>query len=451
VKNQTWRYIWTAVTLVFVVTLAYLANRAVLSSQSFSIGPILESAILTGAAIYLIIFLFILVLRYAGLLFFSLSEHFIRVFTGKEHFISTQIDPSALPMVSIIVPAYNEGLVIEGALRHLLQLEYKNYEIIVVDDGSNDDTYKKALATAAADVDRRIRVITKVNGGKANALNAGAAIARGDLILNMDGDTKLSKRALLNAVKHFDDPKIGGVAGNVKVLNRDNLLTNLQALEYVEGLAMVRTAQGFMHMVSIVPGPLGIFRKSVLAQVGGYDSDTYAEDCDLTLKILMNGWRIGYESKSIAFVESPTKLLDLLQQRYRWTRGMLQALRKHRSRLWSPRRSGSNFLLLWYMAFEVIIWPFSSVFGSVFFIYIGLQHGLVTVLLFWWLQLTILDVVAALYCIILEEEDIKLTLYVLLFRMFYIVIIDIVKVFAIIEECLGIGMTWGKLNRLGRL
>ena len=74
-----------------------------------------------------------------------------------------------------------------------------------------------------------------------------------------------------------------------------------------------------------------------------------------------------------------------------------------------------------------------------------------TVLLFWWLQLTILDVVAALYCIILEEEDLKLTLYVLLFRMFYIVIIDIVKVFAIIEECLGIGMTWGKLNRLGKL
>ena len=449
--RHTWRLVWTAIVLAIVVTLAYLADYAILTSESFSIAPILENAILTAGAIYLIFFLFILVLRYSGLLFFSVSEHFVRVFTGKEHFISTQVDLTALPMVSIIVPAYNEGLVIAGALDSLLKLEYKNYEIIVVDDGSTDDTYERALAAAARDVDRRIRVITKTNGGKAAALNAGASIARGELILNMDGDTKLSKRALLNAVKHFDDPKIGGVAGNVKVLNRDNLLTNLQALEYVEGLAMVRTAQGFMHMVSIVPGPLGIFRKSVLAQVGGYDSDTYAEDCDLTLKILMSGWRICYESKSIAFVESPTKLLDLLQQRYRWTRGMLQALRKHRSSLWSPRRSGSNFLLLWYMAFEVVIWPFSSVFGSVFFIYIGLQQGLVTVLLFWWLQLTILDVVAALYCIILEEEDIKLTLYVLLFRMFYIVIIDIVKVFAIIEEVLGIGMTWGKLNRLGRL
>jgi biofilm PGA synthesis N-glycosyltransferase PgaC len=451
VKNQVWRYIWLATSLVVVSILAYLANSAILSSPSFSIGPILESAILTGGALYLIFFLFILVLRYSGLLFFSVSEHFVRVFTGKEHFISTQVDPSALPMVSIIVPAFNEGLVIQGALHYLLLLEYTNYEIIVVDDGSTDDTYQKALATAAANVEGRIRVITKTNGGKAAALNAGAAIARGVLILNMDGDTRLSKRALLNAVKHFDDPKIGGVAGNVKVLNRDNLLTNLQALEYVEGLAMVRTAQGFMHMVSIVPGPIGIFRKSVLAQVGGYDSDTYAEDCDLTLKILISGWRISYESKSIAFVESPTKLLDLLQQRYRWTRGMLQALRKHSSQLWSPRRSGSNFLLLWYMAFEVVIWPFSSVFGSVFFIYIGVNQGLVTVLLFWWLQLTILDVVAALYCIILEEEDIKLTLYVLLFRMFYIVIIDIVKVFAIIEECFGIGMTWGKLSRLGRL
>jgi cellulose synthase/poly-beta-1,6-N-acetylglucosamine synthase-like glycosyltransferase len=229
------------------------------------------------------------------------------------------------------------------------------------------------------------------------------------------------------------------------------MLTNLQALEYVEGLAMVRTAQGFMHMVSIVPGPLGIFRKSVLAEVGGYDSDTYAEDCDLTIKILINGWRIAYEAKSISFVESPTKLLDLLQQRYRWTRGMLQSLRKHSRNLVTPHRSGSNFLVLWYLAFEVVIWPFSSVFGSVYFAYVGLQYGLVTVLVFWWLQLTILDIVAAVYCVTIEEEDLKLTLYVLLFRMFYIVIIDIVKVFAIIEECLGIGMTWGKLNRLGRL
>lgn len=451
VTRKFYRYALLTLLIAVLGTLAYQADWSIINSSGFSVAPILQNAFLTAIGGYLVLFLLVISVRYAALIFLSLAEHFTRLITGDDSYVSTQVDLSSLPMVSIVIPAYNEGIVIQAAIRYLLQLDYINYEIIVVDDGSSDDTYEQALAVSREGHRVPIRVVTQRNGGKADALNTGASHARGELILNMDGDTKLTMDSLRHAVKHFEDPRIGAVAGNVKVLNRENLLTNLQALEYVEGLAMARTAQSFIQMVSIVPGPLGLFRKSVLAEAGGYDSDTYAEDCDLTIKILLNGWRIGYEQNSIAYVESPNKLLDLLQQRYRWTRGMLQAIRKRSDALWSPRRSLTNFLLMWYMVFEVIIWPFSTVLGNIFFLYIGIKYGLATLLLFWWLQLTLLDIVSALYCIFLEDEDLTLLLYVVLFRLFYMVVVDFSKLFAVVEEFLGVGMTWGKIKRVGRL
>lgn len=116
----------------------------------------------------------------------------------------------------------------------------------------------------------------------------------------------------------------------------------------------------------------------MLAEAGGYDSDTYAEDCDLTIKILLNGMADRLRAELDRLCELPNKLLDLLQQRYRWTRGMLQAIRKRSDALWHPRRSLTNFLLMWYMVFEVIIWPFSTVLGKYLFLYIGIKYGLAT-------------------------------------------------------------------------
>lgn len=214
---------------------------------------------------------------------------------------------------------------------------------------------------------------------------------------------------------------------------------------------MARKAQSFLRVVNIIPGPLGMFRKSVLQQVGGYDHDTFAEDCDLTLKILMRGWHIAYEPTAIAWVETPSRLLDLLKQRYRWTRGILQATKKHSHALFQPRKMGINFYILWYMLFEGIMWPFSTVMGNIFFVYVGLTYGLATLLFYWWLQLTILDVVAAAYCVVIEEEEPSLIFYAVMFRLFYINIIDISKVLATLEEWRGTAMTWGKLEREGKL
>ena len=436
--------------MLFVIAALSFSFNSVRNAQG-SFALLLESYLLSAISIYLLIFLVILVVRYSVMILYSFMDHLEGMYKKDKPSVNLQQDDNALPLISLVVPAYNEGVVIQAAIRSLLLLDYPNYEILVIDDGSTDDTYEKALGVAREPHSIPIRVITKRNGGKAEALNTGMTAARGEFILNMDGDSKLSSNTLRACIRHFDNPKIGAVAGNVKVINRENMWSNIQALEYVEGLAMARKAQSFLRIVNIIPGPLGMFRKTVLQQVGGYDHDTFAEDCDLTLKMLMRGWQIAYEPAAVAWVETPSQLLNLLKQRYRWTRGILQATNKHKASLWQPRTAGVNCFILWYMLFEGIMWPFSTLLGSVFFAYVGIQYGLSSLLFYWWLQLTILDVVAAAYCVVIEEEAPSLILYAVLFRLIYINIIDVSKVFATIEEWRGNTMTWGKLDREGKL
>lgn len=393
---------------------------------------------------FVLAFLIILILRYVVLLWL-----------GYLHHVETDAlpdEPTELPPASIIVPAYNEDAVIEPALRSLLDLDYPSYEIIVVDDGSTDETAARASALAGDHGRASIRVLTRANAGKAGALNAGIALARHDYVVCMDADSRLSRDALRVAMRHFRDPRVGAVAGNVKVANRNTLWSALQALEYIEGLNLARRAQGFLHVVNIVPGPIGIFRRDVLAAVGGYDTDTFAEDADLTLKILTGGWHITYENRAIAWTEAPERLHDLIKQRYRWTRGILQALRKRRAQLGAPGRGLAVWSSLQAMLFEAVLWPVMNVVGNLFFAISALALGEASgLIVYWWLLLTLLDVAAALHTIGMEEEDLGLVPYAILYRFFFITTIDVAKLFAAIEEFANVRMTWGKLERAGRI
>jgi poly-beta-1,6-N-acetyl-D-glucosamine synthase len=446
------RYLRLGVGMVGFLCLALLAYTQIFSMGNFLYGRLSEDVVLLVIGVYLVFFLCLLVLRYLGLMVYSFMEHIAYVqrpdIAPSDNFQQEE----SLPLISLVVPAYNEAMVIQPALRNLLELDYPHYEVIVVDDGSSDETFELASEVARESQHVRVRVVRKKNGGKADALNTGIAVSRGEFVLCMDGDTKLSTDTLRAMIRHFDDPRVGAVAGNVKVLNRENIITRAQALEYIEGLAMARRAQSFVRAVNIIPGPCGMFRKSVVRALGGYDSDTYAEDCDLTLKILLDGWHIVYEPNAVAWVETPSRMLDLIKQRYRWTRGILQAMRKHRETLWHPRRDGVvSTMMLWYMLFEGILWPISNVLGNVFFCYVGLKYGVVLFVLYWWLQLTFLDIVAASYCVIIEKEQPSLIPYALVFRLYYLLVIDVAKVFATIEEWRGAHMTWGKLEREGKL
>ena len=389
-------------------------------------------------------FLMITMARYLVLLWLGYLQHVEA---------KTRVEPEERfePLVTILVPAYNEEAVIQGAIRSLLELDYPAYDVLVIDDGSTDQTYAKAAELEGYYGRATVRVVSKSNGGKARALNTGIGLARTPFVLCMDGDSRLAPGTLKYAMPHFRDPRVGAVAGNVKVVNRRNLWTCLQALEYIEGLNMARRAQGFVRAVNIVPGPIGVFRRDTLARVGGYDTDTFAEDADLTLKLLTDGWHIVYEDRAIAYTEAPEQLLDLLKQRYRWTRGILQALKKHSSALFAPRKRFATWVSLHSMLFEAIAWPLMNVFGNLFFSIAALAAGSPVYVLYWWLLLTWLDLAAALHTVAMEEEDLRLVPLAILYRFFFIATVDVAKLFATVEELLNVKMGWGKLQRAGRI
>jgi biofilm PGA synthesis N-glycosyltransferase PgaC len=388
-------------------------------------------------------FLVVLIVRYIMLLWL-----------GYLHHIESRVEEDAAAptqRVTIIVPVYNEAAVIVPALRSLLELEYPSFDILVVDDGSTDRTLQLATDMEGQYGNVRLRVVHKRNGGKASALNTGIALAETPFILCMDGDSRLTRDTLKHAMRHFADPRVGAVAGNVKVVNRNNVWTRLQALEYIEGLNLARRAQGFMRAVNIIPGPLGVFRRSALLAVGGYDTDTFAEDADLTLKILTNGWHIVYEDRAVAWTEAPEQLLALIQQRYRWTRGILQSLRKRRDWLFQPRRSIVVWVSLLAMFFEAILWPAVNVFVNLLFVVAALEAGSTSGIFYWWVLLTMLDVAAALYTVAMEEEDLTLVPYAVIYRFFFVTVIDVAKLFAALEQLFNVRMSWGKLERVGRI
>lgn len=397
-----------------------------------------------ASIVSLVIFLFILLIRYFGTLFmayFYISRYTVQ---SKEGFF---------PFISIIVPVYNEGVVLQNSIESLLDVDYPNYEIIIVNDGSTDNTAAIAEELVGHQRGRnglvKISLINKPNSGKAKALNAGIQYSEAQFVLCMDGDSQLTPNSLRMAVRHFIDPAVGAVAGNVKVQNRKHLLTDLQALEYLEGLNMPRSAQGFIQMVNIIPGPIGLFRKAALRDAGFYSSDTFAEDADITLKILAQNWKIVYEPNAIAFTEAPASIHQLLKQRYRWTRGILQAIRKHKRHLVNPTVNFNNSIILWQMFYESMIWPAMNIFVNLYFIIVALFYGLSSFIFLWWMGIAVLDLMAAVYCIAAEKEEFRLVPYAIIYRVVFILLIDVTKAMATVEEFLGIRMIWGKLERTG--
>jgi cellulose synthase/poly-beta-1,6-N-acetylglucosamine synthase-like glycosyltransferase len=390
----------------------------------------------------LVIFLAILFVRYFSLLWFAYLEHAERNVFGDRN-------AGELPPISVIIPAYNEAEVISSALASVSRVDYPKLEVVVVDDGSSDETLQVASAWEGVHGHIEFRVVTKENGGKASALNTGIAVSKHPFLFCMDADSRLEPWTLRNAMRGFTDASVGAVAGNVKVQNRRRVITKLQALEYIEGLNMPRRAQGFVAAVNIVPGPVGLFRREALEEVGGYDTDTFAEDADLTLKMVATGWKVLYEDTAIAWTEAPERWLDLVQQRYRWTRGILQSLKKRKRLLFRPFPDLPLWLSAMEMGFEAVAWPILNLYAHLFFALVALLFGAGELLLYWWILLTLLDLVAAFVTVSMEEESLSLVPFALIYRFFFILFLDVVKTFAALEELFNLGMGWEKVRRAG--
>ncbi|HEV2280252.1 MAG TPA: glycosyltransferase [Acidobacteriaceae bacterium] len=236
------------------------------------------------------------------------------------------------PRVAVLVPAYNEELVIVRTIKSVLQSDYKNIRVIMIDDGSADRTFEVAREAFAEEIaQRRITVLTKQNAGKAEALNYGLDHVDEEIYVGIDADTVIAGDAISKLVCHFADPRVGAVAGNAKVGNRINLWTQWQALEYITSQNFERRAMDLFNVVTVVPGAIGAWRTSAVKRGGCYPVNTVAEDADLTMNLLEQQYKVIYEDRALAFTEAPATARALMRQRFRWSFGILQAVFKHRA------------------------------------------------------------------------------------------------------------------------
>ncbi len=383
------------------------------------------------------------------LIFIAIRSSMLLTFSSLEYAYEKVIaPPSFYPLISIIVPCFNEAKVITKAIESLLKINYPNYEIIVVDDGSMDLTL--SIAKKFED-SRRLKVIYQANAGKAMALNRGIQEAVGDYVLCVDADSVLNSDVLLHAMSYFEqDKRLAAVAGCVEVGNyKEGMLTLFQKLEYIVGLNLHKRAQSFLNIVTIVPGPIGVFKKDFLLQVGGYSSNTFAEDCDLSMRLILNGYNIKYCSKMIAYTEAPYEIMTLMTQRYRWTRGMIQAIATNT--LWfNPiKTSFRNLFIMFYMLIETIFIPCANYIFALLAITYALTYGIGQIFGPYFIALTVLDMAIALYSIVFESQVRSLFFLAMINRFTYGLMLEIVRFYSMFDEIFNLPMKWGVIPRRG--
>jgi cellulose synthase/poly-beta-1,6-N-acetylglucosamine synthase-like glycosyltransferase/peptidoglycan/xylan/chitin deacetylase (PgdA/CDA1 family)/spore germination protein YaaH len=369
------------------------------------------------------------------------------------------VDEECRPLVSVIVPAYNEEKVIAKTVESLLKSDYEPFEIIVVDDGSPDRTSEVIRERFGGDP--RARLYTKENGGKAEALNYGLRRARGEIIVALDADTVFPPETLAALARPFQDPRVGAVAGNAKVGNRINLVTRWQALEYVTSQNLDRRAFALLNCITVVPGAVGAWRRELLERAGGFSSDTLAEDQDLTLRVRRLGYKVDYEEEAVAWTEAPDTFRGLLKQRFRWSFGTLQCMWKHRGALFRPRYGALGLVAMPNVWLFQILFPLVSPVMDLAFVWTmaqalleRLEHPAEQALsnpkqvLFYYALFLAVDWLAAAFGFLLEKREQRGLLWRLLLQRFgYRQLMYVVMIKSVVAAARGTLVGWGKLER----
>ncbi|MFJ6634215.1 bifunctional polysaccharide deacetylase/glycosyltransferase family 2 protein [Streptomyces sp. NPDC091376] len=352
--------------------------------------------------------------------------------------------PAVTEPVTVLVPAYNEKECIENTVRSLMESDHP-IEVIVIDDGSTDGT-----ADLVDDMWLpNVRVVRQVNSGKPEALNNGIRNARHDLIVMMDGDTVFEPSTVRELVQPFGDPRVGAVAGNAKVGNRDTLIGAWQHIEYVMGFNLDRRMYDVLRCMPTIPGAVGAFRRQALERVGGMSEDTLAEDTDITMAMHRDGWRVVYAERARAWTEAPESVQQLWSQRYRWSYGTMQAIWKHRRALIESGPSGRfGRVGLPLVSLFMVLFPLLAPLIDVFLLY-GLVFGPTQKTIVAWLAVLAIQAVCAAYAFRLDKERmvhlISLPLQQLLYRqLMYVVLLQ-----SWITALTGGRLRWQKLRRTG--
>ncbi|MBF1498799.1 glycosyltransferase [Prevotella pallens] len=395
------------------------------------------------------LFLVFLVLGFVRLLFMYILM--IREKRAENHRNYAPINAKTAPEVSIIVPAYNEEVNIVRTINNLKQQDYPNFHIYLVDDGSKDNTLKRVHERF--DNDTAVTIIGKENGGKASALNLGIATCTTKYVVCIDADTQLLSDAVSKLMRHFIADKtgrIGAVAGNVKVGNSRNILTYWQAIEYTTSQNFDRMAYSNINAITVVPGAIGAFRKKVLEEVGGFTTDTLAEDCDLTMCINERGYIIENENYAVAMTEVPETLRQFVKQRIRWCFGVMQTFWKHRSSLFATSKKGFGMWAMPNMLIFQYIIPTFSPLADILMI-IGLFTGNAAQVFAYYLVFLLVDASVSIMAYIFEHERLWVLLWIIPQRFFYRWIMYYVLFKSYLKAIKGELQTWGVLKRTGHV
>lgn len=359
---------------------------------------------LNGVGVFFVIYL----LGYSTFLFLSVIVGANRLFNSeKKQMLKNELVHDYYLPISIIVPAYNEEVTIINTIKSLLSLDYKLYEIIIVDDGSKDDTSKilienlnlhrinrpikisipcnrEKMIYESSDFKVPITLICKENGGKADALNMGINASKYPYFICMDADSILQADALKKIIAPvLEDEKIIAAGGMIQISNDvefedsmvskykmpKSILASMQVLEYERSFLASRILLDTFNGNLIISGAFGLFKKSIAIAVGGYDTKTIGEDMELIIKLHVFcrtnkiSYKIAYVSEAICWTQAPEKLGNLVKQRRRWHIGLIQSLKKYRNIFFNIQYGLVSFVSYLYFLIYELLSPFIEVFG----------------------------------------------------------------------------------------
>jgi cellulose synthase/poly-beta-1,6-N-acetylglucosamine synthase-like glycosyltransferase len=377
--------------------------------------------------------------------YFTLRRYHARF---KRAELSALLKSSLLPAVSVLAPAYNEAATVKDSVRAMLKLHYPNHEVIVINDGSKDDTlailidefklYKSSRKPAEAILTKPIKgiyesrdpirliVIDKVNGGKADSLNAGLNVARTQLVAAVDSDSLLESDALLLSIKPFlEDPeRTIACGGIIRVVNGcdveqgrvtriaapDSMLARFQAVEYLRAFLGGRVAFSFMNALLIISGAFGVFRRDAVMAVGGFVTETVGEDMELVVRLhrtwreACKDYRIVFVPEPVCWTEVPENLKTLHRQRNRWQRGTVESLWLHRKVIFNPKFGVLGWFAFPYFLMFEMLGPLVEVTGYILTV-IGLLLNVISlqVALLFFLVSVVFGILLSVSALLLEE------------------------------------------------
>ena len=296
--------------------------------------------------------------------FYPIFMALVWVILSISYYRRREVKPEAAPddyapFISIVIPSFAEEETIARTIEALLALDYPDYEVIVVTDGSPDVTPEIVQLYFDSP---RVRLLEKrVNEGKAMALNDALPLCRGEIIVMVDADIVATPSLLSDLCKHFNSPRVAAVTGNPRVENLSSLLRQLQAIEFSSIVSVQRRAQRVWGRVLTVSGAVVALRRTALLDVGLFAPDMATEDIEITWRLQRKFWDVRYESAAVVWMQVPGTLVELWKQRRRWARGLAQVLKRHwdvplhwkQRRLW-PIYFEAIFSILWAHTFSLL-------------------------------------------------------------------------------------------------